>query len=77
MRGGAAGSVRTGRDVHAAGNGRGPAALTARATDTAAAVETGTEKKTERGIKLPETKVRLNHERKYLLVFFVFVFLTL
>lgn len=58
MRGDAAGSARTGRGVHAAGKGRGPAALSARATDTAAAVETGTETRTERRIKLPETKVR-------------------
>lgn len=58
MKGGAAGSVQTGRDVHAAGNERGPAALNAKATDTAAAVETGTETETERRRKLPETKVR-------------------
>lgn len=64
MRGGAAGSAQTGRDVHAAGTASGPAALSARATDTAAAVETGTERKTERGIKLPETKVRPKQEHK-------------
>lgn len=58
MKGGAAGSARTGRDVHAAGNERGPEVLNAKAIDTAAAVETGTETKTERRIKLPETKVR-------------------
>lgn len=57
MRGGAAGSAQTGRDVHAAGNENGPAALSAKATDIAAAVETGTETKRERRIKLPETKV--------------------
>uniref|UniRef100_A0A672KPU2 Luc7-like protein 3 n=1 Tax=Sinocyclocheilus grahami TaxID=75366 RepID=A0A672KPU2_SINGR len=51
-RGGAAGNARTGSDVLAAGREGGPAALSARATGTAAAAET--EKRTE------ETKTRTN-----------------
>lgn len=65
MRGGAAGSAQTGRDVHAAGNERDPAALSARATDTAAAVETEIGTETERRIKLPETKVRSKRGRMF------------
>uniref|UniRef100_A0A8C2K4H7 LUC7-like 3 pre-mRNA splicing factor n=1 Tax=Cyprinus carpio TaxID=7962 RepID=A0A8C2K4H7_CYPCA len=51
-RGGAAANARTGSDVLAAGRGGGPAALSARATGTAAAAET--EKRTE------ETETRTN-----------------
>ncbi len=51
-RGGAAASARTGSDVLTAGRGGGPAALSARATGTAAAAET--EKRTE------ETETRTN-----------------
>lgn len=59
-RGDVAENARTGRGGPAAGRGGGPAALSARAIDTAAAAatETGIGIEIKRRTDLPETKVR-------------------